>query len=250
VPDGIDVEGARALVAGLLAENDGHHTLSEGEAHQLLGHYGIDLWARRLARTADEAVAAASDLGYPVVLKTVDAYLRLRSDLGGVFFDIADEDELRRQFSARLADLAPLEYDQLVVQRQAEPGVSAVVETVEDPLFGPVLAFGLSGVAYDVMADRGYAVPPLSDHDVESLLDRPRAAGLLRQARSGHTVDRAALADLVARVGRLSDDLPEVEHLVLRPVVASEGGVTVLGATVVLRQPRARTDLPARRLLG
>jgi hypothetical protein len=185
-----------------------------------------------------------------VVLKTVDTYLRLRSDLGGVFFDITDEDDLRHQFASRLAELAPLEYDRLVVQRQAEPGASVVVESVEDPLFGPVLAFGLSGVAYDVMADRAYAVPPLSEHDVEALLDRPRAAGLLRQARSGHTVDRAALADLVARVGRLSDDLPEVEHLVLRPVVASEGGVSVLGARVTLRQPRARTDLPARRLLG
>jgi acyl-CoA synthetase (NDP forming)/RimJ/RimL family protein N-acetyltransferase len=250
VPDGIDVEAARTQVSALLAQNEGHHTLTEDEAHQLLGHYGIDLWTRRLARSADEAVAAATELGYPVVLKTVDAYLRLRSDLGGVFFDIADDDELRHQFASRLADLAPLEYDRLVVQRQADPGVSVVVETVEDPLFGPVVAFGLSGVAYDVMADRAYAVPPLSAHDVESLLDRPRAAGLLRHARSGHTVDRSALSDLVARVGRLSDDLPEVEHLVLRPVVASETGVSVLGAAVTLRQPRARTDLPARRLLG
>ncbi len=131
-----------------------------------------------------------------------------------------------------------------------DPGVSVVIETTEDPLFGPVVAFGLSGVAYDVMGDRAYAVPPLTAHDVQDLLDRPRAAGLLRHARSGHAVDRELLGDLVARVARLADDLPEVAHLVLRPVVASEHGLAVLGAAVTLRHPQSRTDLPARRLLG
>ena len=255
VPEGIDVDAARAdvsrwLIGGDLAATDGQRTLTEPEAASLLAHYGIRLWPRRTARTADEAALAASELGYPVVLKTVDSYLRLRSDLGGVYFDITDEAELRYQFDARLADLGRLEYDRLVVQHQAEPGASVVIETTEDPLFGPVVTFGLSGVAYDVMGDRAYAVPPLSAHDVQELLDRPRAAGLLRQAHSGHAVDRELLGDLVARVARLADDLPEVAHLVLRPVVASERGLAVLGASVTLRHPQSRTDLPARRLLG
>ena len=123
--------------------------------------------AARQARPI-EACTAAAELGYPVVLKTVDDHLRLRSDLGGVYFDIVDEAELRYQFHARLADLGHHDYDRLVVQRQAEAGVSTVVETVEDPLFGPVVTFGLSGVAYDVMGDRAYAVPPLTEHDVRA----------------------------------------------------------------------------------
>jgi hypothetical protein len=130
------------------------------------------------------------------------------------------------------------------------PGVSVVVETTEDPLFGPVLSFGVSGVAYDVMRDRAYAVPPMSAHDIDALLDAPRAAGLLQPGLSGHDVDRGALRDLVARVSRLADDVPELASLVLRPVVASEEGVAVLGASVTLRRAPGRTDLPARRLLG
>ncbi len=250
VPDGIDVEAARAQVSAWLADSPEQRTLTNLEATALLAHYGVKLWPHRTARTADEAAQAASELGYPVVLKTVDTYLRLRSDLGGVFFDIADEGDLRYQFAARLTDLERLEYDRLVVQRQAEPGVSVVIETAEDPLFGPVVTFGLSGVAYDVMGDRAYAVPPLSAHDIQELLDRPRAAGLLRHARSGHAVDRELLGDLVARVARLADDVPELAHLVLRPVVASEQGLAVLGAAVTLGHPQSRTDLPARRLLG
>lgn len=254
-PEGIDVEAARADVSRWLSDSnltvgDGQRTLTDAEAASLLVHYGIRLWPRRTARTADEAVLAASELGYPVVLKTVDSYLRLRSDLGGVYFDISDEADLRRQFDARLADLGRLEYDRLVVQHQAEPGASVVIETAEDPLFGPVVTFGVSGVAYDVMGDRAYAVPPLSAHDVQELLDRPRAAGLLRQAHSGHAVDRDLLGDLVARIARLADDVPEIAHLALRPVVAAEGGLAVLGASVTLCRPQGRTDLPARRLLG
>ena len=136
------------------------------------------------------------------------------------------------------------------VQRQAEPGVSVVIETAEDRLFGPVLWYGLSGVAYDVMADRAFAVPPLTAHDIDALLDRPAAAVLLRQQESQGLVDRAPLADLIARVSRLADDAPEVARLTLRPVVASAEGVAVLGATIMLATPEGRTDLPARRLLG
>ena len=250
VPLGIDVEAARQQVSAWLAESEGERTLTPGQSASLLAHYGIAVWPRRTTRTADEAALAAAELGYPVVLKTVDDHLRLRSDLGGVYFDIVDEAELRYQFNARLADLGQLDYDRLVVQRQAEAGVSTVVETREDPLFGPVVTFGLSGVAYDVMGDRAYAVPPLSEHDVQQLLDRPASAELLRRGRSGHAIDREQLGDLVARAARLADDLPEVAHLLLRPVVASKNGTAVLGATITLRPPETRTDLPARRLLG
>jgi acyl-CoA synthetase (NDP forming)/RimJ/RimL family protein N-acetyltransferase len=246
--DDIDVEKAHALVTGWLG--DGPVVLDDLQAHELLACYGIEVWPHVTALTVDEAAAAAAELGYPVVLKTSDQYLRLRSDLGGVFFDITDEDELRRQYVARLAELKPHGYDRLVVQRQAAPGASVVIETAEDELFGPVLSFGLAGVAYDVMRDRGYGVPPLTPHDIDGLLRRPAASALLEPAASGGPVDRAALAEMVARVSRLADDVPAMSRLTLRPVVVASEGLAVLGARVELAPPVGRTDLPARRLLG
>ena len=126
-----------------------------------------------------------------------------------------------------------------------------VIETTEDPLFGPVVSFGLSGVAYDVMEDRAYAVPPLSGHDIEMLLDGPRAAGLLRArpCRARRSTAVRCTSSSPGSPGWLTTSR-SWRHLVLRPVVVSEDGAAVLGARVTLRRPVGRTDLPARRLLG
>ena len=102
--------------------------------------YGLALWPRKVCFSADEAIEMASQWGYPVVLKTVDAHLRFRSDLGGISFDIDGEAELRRRFSLNLQELGGLGYDRFVVQKQADPGVAVVIETCEDPLFGPALS--------------------------------------------------------------------------------------------------------------
>jgi acyl-CoA synthetase (NDP forming) len=249
-PAEVDVDRARALVTEWLRESPAGFDLAGETLSHLLGCYGIRLWPRRTAHSVDEAVAAAAELGYPVVLKTADSHLRLRSDLGGIYFDIANEVELQHQFGARLSELTTMHYDRLVVQRQAQPGAAVVLQTCEDPLFGPVLSFGFAGVAYDILDDRAYAIPPLTDVDVDQLVCGPRAAALLDAGDGSDALDLAPLRDIVARVSRLADDLPEVSTLTLRPIVVSRDGAAVLGAFARLGEPASRTDLPARRLLG
>ena len=249
-PAGLDVDRARALVTEWLRDAPDGRELDDDDLSCLLSCYGVDLWPRRIARSPDEAVAAADELGYPVVLKTADAHLRLRSDLGGIFFDLQTESDVRHQFASRMADLQTLDYDQLVVQGQAPPGAAVVIETVEDQLFGPVVSFGLLGVAYDVLGDRAYAIPPLTDVDVDQLIATPKAAGLLDKEETGTDLDLAGLRDVIARIGRMADDLPEIAHLSLRPIVVSSQQTTVLGAHGRIEPPVSRTDLPARRLLG
>lgn len=249
-PPGIDVDRARALVIEWLRESPNGLVLSQDNVSYLLSCYGIAVWQRRVVRSTDEAVAAAQDLGYPVVLKTADSHLRLRSDLGGIYFDVDDDEELRRQFDARLDDLKALDYDRLVVQRQAEPGASVVLEAMEDPLFGPVISFGLSGVAYDVLHDRAFGIPPMTETDVDQLLSDPRASSLLDHDHEGRPLNLEPLRQIVARLSRLVDDLPEVCRLTMRPIVVATTGASVLGAYVEIRPPVGRVDVPARRLLG
>jgi acyl-CoA synthetase (NDP forming) len=249
-PPGIDVDRGRALVTEWLREHPDGLTLGQEPLSHLLSCYGIQLWPRGTAYSVEEAASIANELGYPVVLKTADSHLRLRSDLGGIYFDIGDEAELRRQYDARLAELQPLDYDRLVVQRQAQPGAAVVLETTEDALFGPVMSFGLAGVAYDVLRDRSYAIPPLTSSDVDTLIEGPRAARLLDKAETGAPLDLAPLRDLIARVSRLADDLPEIARLTLRPIVVATKGTSVLGGMVRIEVPAVRSDLPARRLLG
>ncbi|WP_405112264.1 GNAT family N-acetyltransferase [Micromonospora sp. NBC_01405] len=210
----------------------------------LLGAYGIDVAPSVPARSVDEAVAAAGALGWPVALKAAAAGLRHRLDLGAVRLDLADEQAVRRAY----AEMAAAFGADVLVQAMVPPGVPCVVELVEDPAFGPVVGFGLGGVATELLGDRAWRAVPLTDSDAAELVDTPRAAPLLRGHRGAAPVDRAALAELLLRVGRLADEQPRVRSLTLNPVLARPDGVSVLHATVRTGAAGARPDTGPRRL--
>jgi acyl-CoA synthetase (NDP forming)/GNAT superfamily N-acetyltransferase len=242
-PAGIDAERARALVARVGAEHS--HRLGDDETVELLASYGIPVADFRVVADADAAVAAAQELGYPVALKAVGDRWRHRTDLVGVRLDLDDPSGVRRAH----ADLARLTgQSEVYVQRMAPKGISCVLEIVEDPSFGSLLSFGLSGMATELLGDRAFRVVPVSDQDAASLVRAPRAAPLLAGYRGTEPVDLAALEDLVLRVGRIAEDLPEVRSLVLDPVLTSADGAFVTGARVVLGPPPTRHDSGPRRL--
>ena len=140
--------------------------------------------------------------------------------------------------------------DRLVVQRMAAPGVAVVVATREDPLFGPVVTFGLGGVATELLEDRAYRIPPLEPRDAAEMVRSVRAAPLLFGYRGAEPVDVTAVEGLLLRVSRLGDDLPELAHLELDPVLVTPDGLTVLGATARVATPASRTDRGPRSLPG
>ncbi|MEH0936725.1 bifunctional acetate--CoA ligase family protein/GNAT family N-acetyltransferase [Micromonospora psammae] len=210
----------------------------------LLAAYGIDLVGSAPAGTAEEALAAAERLGWPVALKAAAPGLRHRLDLGAVRLDLADPPALRRAY----AELAAVFGAHVLVQPMVPPGVACVVELMEDPAFGPVVGFGLGGVATELLGDRAWRAVPLTDRDAAELVDEPRAAPLLRGHRGAAPVDRAALADLLLRVGRLADEQPRVRSLTLNPVLARPDGISVLHATVGVGTAAARPDTGPRRL--
>ena len=248
-PSGLDVRAARALVAELLTGPDAPDEVVLGHAdlQRLLRCYGIDLWDVRPAATAAEAVAAADELGYPVALKATAPHLRHHRELGGVRLDVDDPDEMQGAFEAMAGRLGE-QAEGYVVQAMASTGVATRLATVEDPLFGPVVSFGLGGVATDLLGDRSYGVPPLTDADLRELVRGVRAAPLLLGHAGSTPVDVPAIEDLLARLARLADDVPEVAALELNPVIASPAGVAVLAATGRLAPPVARAERGARAL--
>jgi len=129
----------------------------------------------------------------------------------------------------------------------AAPGVVCVVESREDAEYGPVVSFGLGGVATDLLGDLAYRAVPLTDIDVAEMVAEPHAAPLLFGYRGAAPVAVEVLEDLLLRVGRLADDLPEVARLSLNPVVVAEHRLAVLSAEIELGQP-ARPDIGPRRL--
>ncbi len=247
-PVGIDRPAAHELLDGWLAQSPEGRALTRDEARSLLVTYGIRLWPAAEVSSVDEAVSAAETLTYPVILKSTSPVVRHQPGLVGVHGDLGDADAVRQAYSSLTHRLGPLSADRFLVQRMAVPGVSCVLKATEDPLFGPVVSFSVAGPPTELLGDIAHRIPPLTDVDVSDLIVGVRAAPLLAGHRGAAPVHRAALADLIARVSVLKDDLAEVASVDLNPVNAWTGGVDVLGADVVIRPALLRKDSGRRRM--
>ncbi|MFQ6854804.1 GNAT family N-acetyltransferase [Streptomyces sp. 35M1] len=248
--DTIDEAGAAALIEAQLATapDPRGRPLSHDEARELLGQYGIDVRPTLPAPDPEAAVAAAARLGYPVALKTTAPHLRHRADLGGVRLDVADEEALRRAYG-ELTDLLGKPAELLpVVQAMAPRGVDTVVRASIDAAAGAILSFGLAGAPSELLGDTAHRLVPATDRDAAELIRSIRAAPVLFGWRGSAPVDTAALEELLLRLSRLVDDHPEVVSVALEPVVVAPQGLTVLGASVRLAPPPARSDVGPRRL--
>ncbi|MFF9078900.1 GNAT family N-acetyltransferase [Streptomyces rubiginosohelvolus] len=248
--DTIDEAGAAALIEAQLATapDPRGRPLTHDEARELLGRYGIDVRPTLPAPDPEAAVAAAARLGYPVALKTTAPHLRHRADLGGVRLDVADEEALRRAYG-ELTDLLGKPAELLpVVQAMAPRGVDTVVRASIDAAAGAILSFGLAGAPSELLGDTAHRLVPATDRDAAELIRSIRAAPVLFGWRGSAPVDTAALEELLLRLSRLVDDHPEVVSVALEPVVVAPQGLTVLGASVRLAPPPARSDVGPRRL--
>lgn len=252
-PAGVDLAAARAVVAEALAGaepgEDGLE-LDPPTTARLLAAVGITLWMQTPVSDPDSAVAAAAEIGYPVALKATAEHLRHRVDLGGVRLNINDAEELLADLAQMRAMLGPLDGDQFVVQRMAPPGVACVIRTVEDPLFGPVVSFGLAGDASELLGDVAHRIPPLTDVDIADLVRSVRAAPKLFGHHGAAPADVPALEDLLGRVACLADEVPEVAELEFNPVVVAGSGLAVLSAVVRLASRVERSDTARRELRG
>jgi acyl-CoA synthetase (NDP forming)/GNAT superfamily N-acetyltransferase len=238
---GIDRDGARELVEALRATGSEERALTDEELRRLLACYGVHLTEFRLVEDEASAVAAAGEIGYPVVLKSFDQSLRHREDRVGVRLDLADGSAVVSGYR----DLAASTGAKVYVQRLAPPenrSVSTIFSITADQSFGALISFGIGGVATELLDDLAYRSVPLTDLDAVALIDAPRAAPLLDGYRGGTVIDRAPLVDLALRLSALADDLPEVGALHLRPVLAGPGGIAVTGATGRIGPPPARPD--------
>jgi len=224
--DRLDHGAAAAVVARVLADTD-DAWLDASDLRALLAAYGLPLVGERTATDADAAVSAAEELGYPVVVKTAAAGAH-KTETGGVHLDLRDEAAVRRACGAVNGPV--------LVQQYVTGGVELLVGAVQDPVFGPLVAFGPGGVYAELIGSTRFALAPLGEIDVDELISSGKAAKLVDGWRGGPAADRAAVADLIHRVGRLAEDFPEVAELDLNPVIARPNGCIAVDARVRLRR--------------
>ncbi|ALE91876.1 GCN5 family acetyltransferase [Arthrobacter alpinus] len=251
-PSGVDTAAASQLLESLLegVSGDGLITVDAADTGELLAHYGIDVLESVPFETTEQAVQAAERLGWPVAIKTLDAALRHRLDLGGVRINIENAASLRRNISQMRKLLEPYGPCELEVQAMAEVGQSCTLRAIEDPLLGPVVSFGLSGDAVNLLDDWAHRVPPLSVGDAKELIRSPRAAVKLFGYEGLPAGNVAALEDLVARVALLKDEHPEIAWVEFNPILLGPHKLTVLAVNLRIGNAAQRTDSARRAMLS
>jgi acyl-CoA synthetase (NDP forming) len=217
----------RAAALTLLGDGRPGDAVPGGVAAALLDPYGVAFAHERPVPDADAAVAEATALGFPVVLKGAAPSIAHKSDLGLVVLGVADADAVRRVHAELTARLAALDAagGTVTVQPTAPPGVEVIVATRTDPEAGPAIVVGLGGIFTELLADTVVAPAPITPDEVPALLRGLRGHGLLAGARGRPAVDLAALSELVAAVSRLGFELDgALSSIELNPVIASPTG--------------------------
>jgi acyl-CoA synthetase (NDP forming)/RimJ/RimL family protein N-acetyltransferase len=240
VPEFADIRAdyARALVSGFLGRLPGGGWLSPAEADELLRCYGIPVAEGRYAVGLTVVLEAAAALGGHVALKADVPGLVHKSDAGGVELGLRGPADVRRalrRLEGRFGD----RLSGVLVQAMIPGGVETIIGVVQEPVFGPLVVFGLGGVATEVLGDHAARLAPLTGTDADDLIRQLRAAPLLLGHRGQAAADLGALRGTLLRVSRLADDLPQVAELDLNPVIARPDGVFAVDARVRVTSHRA-----------
>jgi acyl-CoA synthetase (NDP forming)/RimJ/RimL family protein N-acetyltransferase len=244
----VDEAVARMIAANVLRDTPAGRELTVDELTDLLAAYGIELYPMLSAPTVEQAVAAGERLGWNVALKARASHLQHRADLADVWRNIDSEQEMRDAWTALTSAFASAEDAEYIVQPMAASGVPVALRAVEDPGYGPVLSFGVGGVATEVIGDRSYRIPPLTDVDAVEMVREVKAAPLLLGFGGSEPADLSAVEDLLHRLSALTDDVPEVVDLELSPVLVRTDGLAVVNAAGRVAPAASRADWYTRRL--
>jgi acyl-CoA synthetase (NDP forming) len=236
--DDIQPDDARAVCRAALEER-GSCWLTDDEVHAVLKAFRLPLVPGAIARTPDAAVAIASQTGFPVVAKLSSSRVQHKTDLGAVRLGLTDAASVRRGFDeisavGRKAGGAA-SGDGVLIQPMITRGVETMMGITSDPIFGPLIGFGLGGIHVEILGDVRFRIAPLTDRDVEELLHEIKGFRLLEGYRGHPPADLASLREALLRLSRLADEVHEISELDLNPVFALPPGEGCLIADARIR---------------
>lgn len=233
-----DIDKARRVIANALGED--RFTLSEVESKALLEAYGIPVVETRVTRDAEEAVGAANQIGYPVVVKVLSKDISHKSDIGGVALSLSSEEDVRNAVSGIIERAEELRPDAVIegftVQQmiQRPRAHELLIGAVLDNTFGPILMFGQGGTAVEVIADRAVALPPLNMSVAQHLIEGTRVYKLLQGYRDRPPADLDAIKGCLISVAQIMADHPEITGIDINPMLADDQGAIALDARVIV----------------
>jgi len=217
---------------------DGRLQIGDAEARAILEAYRIPIPASKLCKTADEAVAFAEDIGYPVVMKIASPDILHKTDIGGVRLNIEGPDDVRDSFDLltfrALRYMPEAEIWGCLVQQQVRGGKEVIAGMNRDPQFGPLVMFGLGGIYVEVLKDVAFRLAPFSRREAEEMMREIRAFNLLRGVRGQPPSDLPAVTDTLLKLSQLVTDFPEIVEMDINPLMVFEEGRGVMAVDMRL----------------
>ncbi|MDH5199724.1 MAG: acetate--CoA ligase [Candidatus Bathyarchaeota archaeon] len=210
------------------SRKDGRVVLLSNESAEAVEAYGIRSTNNRLARSAEEAVKHAGELGYPVVLKIVSPDILHKTDIGGVALNLRSGDEVRSAYQGVLTSVGRFMPEAriygVMVYHMVPRGRETIIGMSQDVQFGPLVMFGLGGIYVNFLKDVSFRLAPLSDHEAQKMMEETRAYTLLKGIRGEPPSDIESLKNTILRVGQLVWDFPEIVEMDINPVIVYEWG--------------------------
>jgi len=252
LPQHADAELQRGKAARILREarEQGRTLLTEYESKQLLAAYGIPTVETRIAVTEEEALQAAQEIGFPVVLKLHSLTVTHKTDVGGVLLNLRDAEAVRKGFQgikASVSEKAGAEHFQgVTVQPMIKlDGYELIIGSSLDAQFGPVMLFGTGGQLVEVFKDRALALPPLNSTLARRMMEQTKIFKALKGVRGRKPVDIDALDELLVRFSQLIVEQRWIKEIDINPLLASPDRLLALDARVVMHGPEMKEeDLP------
>ncbi len=213
-------------------------SLSEYESKRLIASYGIPVTREHLSKSADEAVAFARKIGYPVAVKACGPELMHKSGTGVMALHLTSDEQVRKAFN-RVQAAARVELDGVLIQEMAAGSRELVLGLSREPQFGPCVMLGLGGVMTEILDDAVIRVAPFDRAEAEDMLDQLRSSTLLQTFRGEAAADRKVICDCLMALGTIGLENPAVREIDINPlIIGPTGSVRAVDALVILEGGR------------
>ena len=239
----IQTDAAKTIITQVLSRGGGW--LSPLEIGELFNAVKIPVAKSRFVSTLEDALTAADKIGFPIALKATGPSIIHKTEVGGVALNLMDKAAIQEAYDRMAGRLGP-DLTGFVVQEMVPGGVEVVVGATMDETFGPLVLYGSGGILVELLNDVAFRINPLTQIDVQEMLNEVKGTALLRGYRGSHAADEAALSDLILRVSALLEICPQIREMDANPVKVLEKGVVVVDARV--RVDRLVEPPPTRRI--
>lgn len=238
-PERLPINRAAAGTIIAQAALEGRVRLDQAEALALIDAYGISIARPCVVHSADAAASAAASLGVPVALKVISPAIVHKTEVAGVRLGIAGSEQVRAAYAELLEAVAArapeANISGVIVQPMVSEGREMIAGIVRDPLFGPLLMFGLGGILVEALHDVTFRLAPITAGDASAMITSLRSSSILSGLRGQPPADTDALVDILRRLSQLSIDFPAITELDVNPLVARPDGAVAVDARVSLR---------------